>query len=79
MYDHEESSEHMMRTRKKRRNYKSLEDGKEDSGRPELNQTPPLSSKHQKATKDHIISIDTHGFKQGEKPVPKAPKSSNSN
>ena len=78
MYDQEEASEHMMRTRKKRRNYKSLEDGKEDSALPEHVPSSPLHSKHQKAAKDHIISIDTHSYKQGEKAVSKADKSSNS-
>ena len=67
MYDADENSEFTMRTRKKRRNYKCLEDGKEET---KLTQRP---SKHisteqpRHVGKDNIISIDTNNFKPAQK------------
>lgn len=74
MLDNDDSGEHMMRTRKKRRNYKSLEDGKEEIQSANSKQNQPTIAKQLKPQKDNIISIDTHNYKSAPIDPVKPPK-----
>lgn len=77
MYEQDDSNMHQMSTRKKRRNYKCLEDGKEESSIDSMNQAASNIVKQAKPVKDNIISIDTHLLKASEKDVDKSIKSHN--
>lgn len=56
-----------MRTRKRRRDYKSLEDGKDDSAKGDSERRKRYPSKESKVLRNHIISIDTNHLKPSEK------------
>jgi hypothetical protein len=63
----DDQSEYTMQTRKKRRDYKSLEDGKQELKKPSQSKTRTHHSKERKNSKNHIISIDTTHLRSHEK------------
>lgn len=63
----DENNEYLMRTRKRRRDYKSLEDGKDDPNKVYSARSKPTGSKESKQNKLHIISIDTNHLKPSDK------------
>ena len=63
----EDNNENIMRTRKRRRDYKSLEDGKDDPNKSYSTRNRQTGSKESKQTKHHIISIDTNHIKASDR------------
>lgn len=61
-----------MRTRKRRRDYKSLEDGKDDSAKGDSDRRKRHPSKESRGQRNHVISIDTNHLKPSEKGLPRA-------
>ena len=74
MTDQEDMGEYAMKTRKKRRDYKCLEDGKEEHQSQILKPPTPDTSKERRVQKNHITSIDTNILKSQEKPITKQHK-----
>lgn len=78
MSTYDDGTEHVMRTRKRRRDYKSLEDGKDDPSKFQGSKTRAGGAKDRKAQKNNFISIDTNHLKPSEKVVAKPPSSQTS-
>jgi SHAQKYF class myb-like DNA-binding protein len=65
----DDSQDYSMRTRRRRRDYKSLEDGKAESQKPYPTRSRQTPTKEKKVSKGHIISIDTSHLKPSDKPT----------
>lgn len=63
----DDQPEHTMQTRKKRRDYKSLEDGKQELRKSSQTKAHTHHSKERKSSKNHIISIDAAHLRSHEK------------
>jgi SHAQKYF class myb-like DNA-binding protein len=74
----DESSEHVMRTRRRRRDYKSLEDGKDEAGKATRSKTRTRAAKEPKINRNHIVSINTAASKGGQAYEEEAPPVQNS-
>ena len=74
MTDHDDTGEYAIRTRRRRRDYKSLEDGKDEHQSQSQKHSDPDTSKERRVHKTQITSIDTNILKSHEKSTVKQQK-----
>ena len=77
MSDQDDSTEHAMRTRKKRRNYKSLEDGKDEVPVVNTNTNVQIKTKPARTSEDNFISKPGNNLNIHKKDIKKPFKSIN--
>lgn len=74
MTDHDDSGDYAMRTRRRRRDYKSLEDGKEEHQSQSQKHSTPDTAKERRVHKAQLAANDTNDLKSHEKSSAKVQK-----